>query len=169
MFTNLNDFNDFKIICKNENIEYHTYTISTEKTTTVVLKRLIWLPETKIRLGLNSIFCTEIPIHTKYPIYQVIFAPGTSMAQIKLTLNAGYRDTYMQDRDTSKITARKLPEGKKEKKSQFLVVQQESSSESRITKTMCSVLSQYFYVHLSDLLTFVPDLIQSVRSFECLT
>lgn len=46
MFTNLlqtnitNDFNDFKFICKKENIEFHTYTVNFEKTTTVVLKGL---------------------------------------------------------------------------------------------------------------------------------
>lgn len=40
MFANLNDFNVFKIICKT----LSTYTISSEKTTTVVLKELIRLP-----------------------------------------------------------------------------------------------------------------------------
>ncbi|KOX69532.1 hypothetical protein WN51_06542 [Melipona quadrifasciata] len=37
MFTNIDDFSEFKTICLKENIEYHTHIINTEKTLTVVL------------------------------------------------------------------------------------------------------------------------------------
>ena len=76
MFANLNDFTDFKIICQKENIEYHTYMVSTEKTT-VIFKGFTRLSEARI-----CNICTEIPTHTKYPIYRVIFAFKTSLAQI---------------------------------------------------------------------------------------
>ena len=89
MFENTNHFADFKNICKKENIQYHTYTISTEKTITIVLKGLIKLPVQRIsnsnsikNQGLNPIACTEIPTQTKYPVYRVTFAPGISIAQI---------------------------------------------------------------------------------------
>ena len=87
MFDNINSFTDLKAICKQENIEYHTYTVSAEKTCTVVLKGLIKLSESKIcksikNQGLNPIACTEIPTLTRYPLYRVTFAPGTTMAQI---------------------------------------------------------------------------------------
>lgn len=39
MLNNVNDFNEFKSTCKNENLEFHTHT-SFEKTTSVVLKGL---------------------------------------------------------------------------------------------------------------------------------
>ena len=76
MFANINDFSEFKTICQKENIEYHTYTVSSKKSITVVLKELIKLPEDRIcnsikSQGLNLIECTEIPTHTKYPIYRV--------------------------------------------------------------------------------------------------
>lgn len=87
MFTNLlqtnitNDFNDFKFICKKENIEFYTYTVNSEKTTTVVLKGL---PVARIcenieSQGLKPISCaeiyrptpniryTELPLHSGHP------------------------------------------------------------------------------------------------------
>ena len=72
MFTNLTDFTDFKNICIKESIEYHTYTINTEKTTTAVLKGLIKLPGERIinsikDQGLKPLHCIEIPTHTKFP------------------------------------------------------------------------------------------------------
>ena len=86
MFTNINDFFKFKTICLKENIEYHIYTIDTEKTLTVVLKRLIRLSEFEISnnlksQGLNPMHYTEILIHTKYLIYR-IFALKTTLTQV---------------------------------------------------------------------------------------
>ena len=80
MFENINYFSDFKSICKQKNTPR-------KKTTTVVFKSLIKLPESRIsnsikNQGLNPIACTEIPTLTKYPIYRITFAPGTSIAQI---------------------------------------------------------------------------------------
>ncbi|CAD1473451.1 unnamed protein product [Heterotrigona itama] len=70
-----NDFAEFKTTFQKEYQEYHTYTVSEEKTITVALKGLIKLPEARIcnnikNQGLNSIQCTEIPIQAKHPIYR---------------------------------------------------------------------------------------------------
>ena len=81
MFTNIKDFTEFKAICVKENIEFHTYTVTSEKTLTAVLKSLIRPSLTRITenircQGLNLTHCVEIPTHTKYPIYRVTFASG---------------------------------------------------------------------------------------------
>ena len=70
MFTNLNDFTEFKKICQKDNIEHHTYTVDTQ-TTIVVLRRFIKFPVSRIcenikDQGFNPIHCTEILTHTKY-------------------------------------------------------------------------------------------------------
>ena len=54
MFENTNHFADFKNICKQKNIQYHTYTISTEKIITVVLKGLIKLPVQRISNSIKN-------------------------------------------------------------------------------------------------------------------
>ncbi|CAD1480635.1 unnamed protein product [Heterotrigona itama] len=59
MFSNINDFSDFKTICLTKNIEYHTYTINTEKTLTIVLKGLIRLLELRICNNLKSQVCVK--------------------------------------------------------------------------------------------------------------
>ena len=87
MFTNITDFNEFKEICKTDNIEYHIYTIGSDKTTTVVLKRFIRLPidricESIVSQVLKAVSCIEMPTHTKYSIYRFTFVPGTTRAQI---------------------------------------------------------------------------------------
>ena len=87
MFQNIIDFKEFKEICHKENIQYHTYAIQSEKILTVVIKELIKLPDIVITnslraQGLTPINCTEIPIHTKYPLYRVTFAPGTTFARV---------------------------------------------------------------------------------------
>ena len=61
--------------------------ILSEKTLTVVLKDLIRLPLTRISENikcqdLNPTHCVEIPTHTKYSIYRIMFAPGTTLAQV---------------------------------------------------------------------------------------
>ncbi|CAD1480644.1 unnamed protein product, partial [Heterotrigona itama] len=65
MFQNIIDFNQFKEHI--HNVAKKTYTISTEK----------------ILSELTPLNCTfEIPIHTKYPIYRVTFAPGMTLAKV---------------------------------------------------------------------------------------
>ncbi|KAK1131919.1 hypothetical protein K0M31_016066 [Melipona bicolor] len=54
---------DFKNICQKDNVEYHTITINSEKTFTIVLKELIGLSEARIcenlkNQGVNSLFRT---------------------------------------------------------------------------------------------------------------
>ena len=61
MFENINQFLNFKTICQQENIAYHTYTISSEETTTVVLKGLIKFPENEI--------CNSVKTGVKCYIY----------------------------------------------------------------------------------------------------
>ena len=73
MFHNISNFKEFKDICRNDNIQYHTYVISTEKVLIVVLKGLIKFPEKTIinnlrTQGLISLNCAEIPTHISYPI-----------------------------------------------------------------------------------------------------
>ena len=92
MFDNINSSTDFKAICKQENIEFHTYTVSAEKTCTVVLKELIKLPESRIynsiknqRLNACIIACTKIPTLTRYPIYRVTFVTTNKTHQIYRT------------------------------------------------------------------------------------
>ena len=87
MFQNLLDFKEFKEICRNDNIQFHTYAIPTEKVLTVVLKGPIKLPEKIIinnlkTQGLTPINCTEMPTHTRYHIYRITFASGTTLARI---------------------------------------------------------------------------------------
>ena len=87
MFSNVIDFNEFKEICKTDNIEYYTYIISSDKTTTVVLKGLIRLPIDRIcesieSQGLKTVSCREMSTHTKDPIYRITFVPRTTLAQI---------------------------------------------------------------------------------------
>ena len=86
-FHHIKDFKDFKDICQHDNIQYHTYSIATEKVLTVVLKGLIKLPSKTIindlkAQGLNPLTCTEIPAPTKYPIYRITFAPGATLTKI---------------------------------------------------------------------------------------
>lgn len=87
MFNNPEDFNNFKEVCFKENIQFHTFTVSTEKILMVVLKGLIKLPEETIlsnikTQGLYPIDCTELQTHTRYPVYRVTFAPGTTLTKI---------------------------------------------------------------------------------------
>ena len=87
MFQNISDFKAFKEQCQNEKVRYHTYAISSEKVLTVVLKGLIKIPDKTIlhslkTQGLTPINCTEIPTHTRYPIYRITFAPGTTLAKV---------------------------------------------------------------------------------------
>ena len=89
-FYNIPDFNDFKELCRAENIQYHTYSIQTERPITVALKGLIKLPAKIITnnlksQGLNPLNCVELPTSTRYPIYRVTFAPGTTIAKINHT------------------------------------------------------------------------------------
>ena len=87
-FQNIEDFKEFKELCQLDNVQYHTYSISTEKVLTVVLKGLVKFPEKTIIndlkiQGVNPIDCTEIPISIRYPIiYRVTFAPGTTLARV---------------------------------------------------------------------------------------
>ena len=86
-FQSLPDFSHFKDVCRKEGIQFHTFSLPTEKTLTVVPKGLIKLHD-KIILdnmnsqGLHSITCTELPTHTKYPIYRITFVPGTTIAKV---------------------------------------------------------------------------------------
>ena len=90
VFQNLGDFLSFKEICQNDKIQYHTYSIPTEKVLIVVLKELIKLPSKTIinelkTQGLKPLTCAEIPAPTKYPIYRISFAPGTTLAKVNHT------------------------------------------------------------------------------------
>ena len=87
MFANIKDLTEFKVICINDNIAFHIYTVISEITLTIVLKGLIRLQPTRICenircQGLNPIHCAEISTDTKYLIYSVAFAPGTTFAQV---------------------------------------------------------------------------------------
>ena len=44
MFPNIRNFTEFKAICVKENIEFHTYTVTFEKTLIVMLKGMFQLP-----------------------------------------------------------------------------------------------------------------------------
>ena len=72
MFQEIEDFVNFKDICRKQGIQFHTFTLSSEEILTVVVKGLIKL-EPKIILnnlktqGLKPIDCTEISTHMKYP------------------------------------------------------------------------------------------------------
>lgn len=86
MFQNT-DFSIFKEVCRRQNIQYHTFTLSTEKILTVVLKGLIKLNKKVIlhnlkTQGLKAINCTELSTHTKYPVYKVTFMPGTTLTNV---------------------------------------------------------------------------------------
>ena len=66
--TNIN-FSEFKTICLKDNIKYHNCTINSEKTLTVVLKRLFHLPELRICNSLKSQH--QNPVHcmwSKFPL-----------------------------------------------------------------------------------------------------
>ena len=107
MFNNVNNFTEFKTICKKENIEFRTYTIISEKATTVVLKDLIRLPVTRrYRMSgpKTSFVVTEMPTHTKYPIYRLTFAPGTSLSQIKHTRYIEHIKIYWEKYENPKPT-----------------------------------------------------------------
>ena len=87
IFQHVEDHKDFIEICRNDKIQFHTYSIPSEKVLTVVLKGLIRLPDKTIinslkTQGLNPLSCTEIPTHTKYPLFRITFAPGTTIAKI---------------------------------------------------------------------------------------
>ncbi|KOX75859.1 hypothetical protein WN51_13343 [Melipona quadrifasciata] len=66
-----------------ENIQFHTFTITTEKILIVVLKGLIKLNKKTIlsnlkTQGLKPLNYTELPTHTKYPIYSYLRAKYNS-------------------------------------------------------------------------------------------
>ena len=66
IFHNLTEYHDFKEVCRKENIQFHIFTVSTEKILTVVLKGLIKLNEKVIinylkAQALKPINCTELP------------------------------------------------------------------------------------------------------------
>ena len=87
MFLKLEDFKEFKELCLTSNIQFHTYALASEKVLTVVLKGLIRFPDKTIisslkTQGLSPINCTEIPTHTRYPLYRITFAPGTTLARV---------------------------------------------------------------------------------------
>ena len=111
-FINTKDFSNFKAICQKENIEYHTYMISIEKTTTVALKDLIKLPESRIcssikNQGLNPVSCTEISTHAKYSIYRVTFALGTQINHVRYIENIKiYWNTNQTNQLSSVIDAK---------------------------------------------------------------
>lgn len=73
MFVNQKSYIDFKAICVKENIEFRPYTISSEKTMSIVLKGLIHIPVARINKNLKSqelslTHWAEMPTHTKYAI-----------------------------------------------------------------------------------------------------
>ena len=87
MFHNITDFSNFKEVCLKENIQFHTFTIATEKMFTVVMKGLIQLSEKTIMnnlktQGLQPLNCIQIPTRTRYSIYRITFAPGTTLAKV---------------------------------------------------------------------------------------
>ena len=87
IFHNIADFNNFEDVCRKENIQFHTFTIASEKILTVVLKSFIKLNEKTIlndikTQGLKPINCIEIPTHTRYPVYRVTFVPGITLAKV---------------------------------------------------------------------------------------
>ena len=102
MFNNVNDFNEFKTICRKENIP-HLH----EKTTIVVLKGLIRLLVTRICQNIEGQDKTSF-VHrnadTKYPIYQLTFAPGTSLVQINHIRYIEHVKIYWEKYETPKPT-----------------------------------------------------------------
>ena len=87
MFQEIEDFVNFKDVCRKQGIQFHTFTLNSEEILTVVLKGLIKL-DPKIILnnlktqGLKPIDCTEISNHMKYPIYRITFFLGTTLANV---------------------------------------------------------------------------------------
>ena len=86
LWFSLEDFKEFKELCLTSNIQFHTYALVSEKVLTVV-KGLIRFPDKTIisslkTQGLSPINCTEIPTHTRYPLYRITFAPGTTLARV---------------------------------------------------------------------------------------
>ena len=87
----------------------HTYSIAAEKVLTVVLKGLIKLPSKTIindlkAQGLNPLTCTEIPAPTRYPIYRITFAPGTTLTKINHVRFVQNLKIYWEKFDSRKPT-----------------------------------------------------------------
>ena len=78
MFVKIKDFTAFKAICINHNNEFHPYTLTSEKTLSVVLKGLIRLPLTRISENIRW------PGPKSYKLCNYRPTPNTSYIELRL-------------------------------------------------------------------------------------
>ena len=79
MFHNITDYSDFKNVCRKQNIQFHTFTVSTKKILTVILKGIIKIsdkviinnPRTKSTKTTRSCLHTPNTRFTGSPLHQV--------------------------------------------------------------------------------------------------
>ncbi|XP_043252535.1 proteoglycan 4-like [Colletes gigas] len=103
------DFLATKNLLTDSNIQYHTYSLTAEKTIAVVLKGLPKLPTDEILAeiqakDLNALCCSELKrkIPSYLATYKVIFAKGTTLQQINHVRNVAHTRAYWEKYNSSR-------------------------------------------------------------------